>query len=394
MNRSADGPRVAILTYSTRPRGGVVHALRLAEELHRLGLPVHLFALGDPAVGFFRDVAAPHTILPAPEPASTLEERVFASLATMQEALAAEAERFDIAHAEDCISARAAVAIGGGGDPWLVARTVHHVDDFTTEALVTCQRRSILEPDAVFVVSQFWRDLLRTEYGVDATVVRNGVDADRFARPPAFDPTALRERIGVTAGRFLFLTVGGIEPRKGSIELIEAMGDLKASLDDPPVLAVIGGHSFQDYAGYRSDVLDRASARGLEMGRDIVLLGTVEDDAMPAWYWAADAFAFPSVKEGWGLVVLEALAAGLPVVTTDLPVFREYLAPDEDAIMVPPADIERLAAAIRRVEFDQDLRERLASRGPAVAGRFSWEASARDHVDRYRRLWAEKGSNR
>ena len=223
------GPRVAILTYSTRPRGGVIHALRLAEELHRLAVPVHLFALGDPAAGFFRDVDAPHTIVPAPEPASTLEERVLASLAAMQDALASQVGRYEIAHAEDCISARAAAAIGSGGRPWTVVRTVHHIDDFSTEALVECQRRSVLEPDAVLVVSEFWRDLLRTEYGVEATVVSNGVDADRFARPQGFDPGALREAVGAR-GRFLFLTVGGIEPRKGSLELIEAMAELKASV--------------------------------------------------------------------------------------------------------------------------------------------------------------------
>jgi glycosyltransferase-like protein len=386
------GPRVALLTYSTRPRGGVIHALRLAEELHRLSLPVHLFALGDPATGFFRDVAAPHTIVPAPEPAPTLEERVFASLAAMEEALASQAGRYDIAHAEDCISARAAAAIGSGGDPWVVARTVHHLDDFTTEALVECQRRSVLEPDAVLVVSGFWRDLLRSEYGVEATVVPNGVDADRFARPEGFDAGALRASVGAE-GRFLFLTVGGIEPRKGSKELIEAMAALKGSLDEGPMLAVVGGHSFQDYAAYRGGVFDRAEALGLEIGRDVVLLGTVEDDALPAWYWAADAFAFPSVKEGWGLVVLEALAAGLPVVTTDLPVFREYLSHDEDAILVPPADPERLAAALRRVACEPDLRRRLARNGPQVARRFTWEASARDHAALYRRLWETGGPN-
>ena len=176
-------PRVALLTYSTRPRGGVVHALRLAEELHRQGTAVHLFALGDPAVGFFRDVVAPHTIVPAPEPAPTLEERVFGSLQTLTDALvSAFRDDYDIAHAEDCISARAALdARGTGGHP-LVLRTVHHVDDFTTEVLVDCQRKSIVGPDRVLVVSEFWRSVLRDEFAVDALVVTNGVDVDQIGR--------------------------------------------------------------------------------------------------------------------------------------------------------------------------------------------------------------------
>ena len=381
------GPRVAILTYSTRPRGGVIHALRLTEELHRLGVRVHLFALGDPAVGFFRDVAAPHTIVRAPEPAPTLEERVFASLEALEQALATEATGFDIAHAEDCISARAAVAIRDRGAAWVVVRTVHHVDDFTTKVLVECQRRSILEPDAVCVVSEFWRGVLREEYGIEAIAVTNGVDADRFVRPDGFDPTELKERVGARE-RFLFLTVGGIEPRKGSMELIEAMAKLKAAVDAAPVLAVVGGHSFQDYARYRSDVFDRAAALGLEMGRDVVLLGTVPDAGLPAWYWAADAFVFPSVREGWGLVVLEALAAGLPVVATDLPVFREYLTDERDAMLVRPRNAELLAGVMRRIVSDSELRGRLSARGPGVARRFSWVRSARAHAQLYRRVWA------
>lgn len=392
MSRS-DVPRVAMLTYSTRPRGGVVHAVHLAEELHRLGAPVHLFALGDPATGFYRDVAAPCTIAPAPAPAPTLEERVFASVDALREALSTKGADFDIAHAEDCISARAATAIGTDGEPWLVARTVHHVDDFTTQALIDCQQRSILEPDVVFVVSGFWRELLRNDYGVDAAVVRNGVDAGRFARPDGFDPGAVRAEVGAR-DRFLFLTVGGIEPRKGSMQLIEAMAELRSTLDVPPVLAVVGGHSFQDYAVYRSEVLARAADLGLEIGRDVVIVGTVDDEAMPAWFWAADAFAFPSVKEGWGLVVLEALASGLPVVTSDLPVFREYLTQDENALLVQPGDAGDLAAAMRDLVSDRDLRRRLSARGPGVAERFSWEASARDHAEIYRRLWAAKVGSR
>ena len=59
-------PRIALVTYSTKPRGGVVHCLELAEALYRAGCPVHVFALGDPAAGFFRPTAVPHTIFPAP----------------------------------------------------------------------------------------------------------------------------------------------------------------------------------------------------------------------------------------------------------------------------------------------------------------------------------------
>lgn len=393
MRGSEGRPRVALLTYSTKPRGGVVHTLYLAESLHRLGEDVHVFALGDPDEGFFRPTGIPHTIVPAPRPEGTLEERVFRALDRFREGLAGLVPRvYDIVHAQDCIAARVASRLGEA-DPHLVTvRTVHHVDDFTTPALVDCQRRSILEPDHVLVVSQFWRRALRQEYGVEAGVVTNGVDEERFRRHPGSDWAALRSRVGAQ-GRVLFLTVGGLEPRKGSLELVEALALVKAAVDPSPVLAVVGGHSFQDHDPYRERVLARADALGLGPSRDLVMLGTVPDAELPCWYWAADALAFPSVKEGFGLAVLEAMAAGLPVVVTDIPVFREYL-DEEVALFVPPGDPQALAAALIRLALDPRERERLARAGPGVAARFTWEATARQHGAIYRHLIESRSASR
>jgi glycosyltransferase involved in cell wall biosynthesis len=217
---------------------------------------------------------------------------------------------------------------------------VHHIDDFTTAALIDCQRQAVLEPDAVFVVSEVWRRTLRAEFGVDAQVVHNGVDGARFAPIPPSRRDEFRARVGAD-GRFLFLAVGGVEPRKGSIHLFEALARLTERMSPSPVLAVIGGQSFQDYEQYRTSALDRAERLGLTLGCDVILLGTVPDADMPAWYRSADALAFPSVKEGFGLAVLEAMSAELPVVASDLPVFREYLVPDRDALMPPVATCRR-----------------------------------------------------
>jgi glycosyltransferase-like protein len=375
------GPRVALVTYSVKPRGGVVHTLCLAEALYRLGAAVTVVSLGDPARGFYRPVDAPWMIVGPPADAPTLEGRVFQSADTLARGLSL-AERFDVLHAQDCISGRAAVAVRDELRAPVV-RTVHHVDDFTTPALVECQRRAILEPDRVLVVSRYWRARLRDEYGVDADVVYNGADG----RPvPRLDPARraqLRRQVGAGDGRFVFLAVGGIEPRKGSVHLLAALGRLRAELDPSPLLVVVGGHSFQDYAAYRDAALASLPGLGLEPGRDVVQLGMVSDDALGDWYAAADALAFPSLKEGWGLAVLEAMQAGLPVVATDIPVFREYLTDGVDALLVPPADAERLAAAMRSLVVDGGLRRRLVAGAHDVARRFTWEASARRHVEIY-----------
>ncbi|HZV52975.1 MAG TPA: MSMEG_0565 family glycosyltransferase [Candidatus Dormibacteraeota bacterium] len=381
-------PRVALVTYSTKPRGGVVHTLHLAEALQALGQPVHVFALGDPGQGFYRSSGVPHTVVPAPPWAPTLEERVWRNVDALTEALEGAARDFDLLHVQDCIAARAAVRVRDAGLPVKVVRTVHHVDDFTTPALIECQRRSIVDPDRVLVVSDYWRRLLRREYGVEAEVVTNGVDARRFARADGRARARLRGRLGLGDG-FLYLTVGGIEPRKNSLALIEALAMVRARLRPSPRLAVVGGHSFQDHAAYREMVLDRARELGLRVSGadgDVLLPGTVPDAQLPAWYHAADAFVFPSVREGWGLAVLEAMAAGLPVIASDIPVFREYLEPGRGVLLVPPEDRDALASTMARLATDPELRASLARQGPEVAAAYRWERCGRQHLALYRRL--------
>ncbi len=377
------GPRIALLTYSTKPRGGVVHTLALGEALHAAGADVTVVTLGDPAAGLYREVAAPTLILPAPTDRETLEEKVFASIDALEAGLRAAGDRFDVLHTQDCISARAAARIRDSGVPVPVFRTVHHMDDFTTQALIDCQIRAIHEPDRVLVVSDHWRQRLRAEYDVSSELVWNGVDVDLFATADPGLVERLRARSGVGRHRFLFLAVGGLEPRKGSIHLIRALAVLKERMANPPAVAVLGGHSFQDYEAYRTACLREIDELGLELGRDVVVLGTVPDAELVGWYHATDALAFPSTNEGWGLAVLEALAAGRPAVTSDLPVFFEYLTDGVSALMPPVGDHLALADALERVATDADLRERLVDGGRPVAAKYSWASSAARHLDLY-----------
>lgn len=374
--------RIAMVTYSTKPRGGVVHTLHVAEALSDLGWPVHLFALGDPGAGFFRPVRVPATIFDAPGREGTLEERVAASTDALAGGLTGRlAGRFDAVHVQDCIAARAAMRVrdAEGGIP--VIRTVHHVDDFTTPALIECQRRSILDPDHLIVVSRDWRRRILAEFGRRADVVTNGVDLDRFAGPAATDGAVLRARAGARDG-FLFLTVGGLEPRKGSLELVEALARVRREVSPPPAMAVVGGHSFQDHTPYASRVMARAAELGLGPETGLTVVGTVGEDELTGWYQAADGFVFPSVKEGWGLALIEALAAGLPAVAADLPVFHEFLSGD-DALLVQPGNSRALAAGMRRLVEDGGLRESLGRNGPITASRFTWRRCAEEHAAIY-----------
>ncbi|TCC62325.1 MSMEG_0565 family glycosyltransferase [Kribbella pittospori] len=382
---AVDRLRLALTTYSVKPRGGVVHTLELAEALQAAGVDVTVIALSDQGKGFFREVGVPVRLVDAPPPAPTLEERVFQSIATLTDFLTEIGDQFDIVHSQDCISARAAARVRDAGTPFRLIRTVHHVDDFTTQALMDCQRNAILEPDDVLVVSKLWQDLLLRDYGVEARIVTNGVRTDRFgAGVTELRRKELRERINA-GDRFVYLTVGGIEPRKGTAYLVEALARLKATHPNPPMLAIIGGHSFQDYRAYREKVLDSLEPSGLQLGTDVVLLGTVSDEELPEWFGAADGFAFPSMKEGWGLVVLEAMAAGLPVVTSDIDVFHEFLTDEQDALMTGAGDTASLAQGLARLVDDEATRQRLARRGPAVAAAYPWSVTAEQHLEVYRR---------
>ncbi len=372
--------RIAIATYSVRPRGGAVHSVELAEALAAAGVNTTLVALGDPAQGFFRSTDVPVHIVEAPARAGTLTERVFSHIEALTSGLAELAGRFDIVHTQDCISARAAARVRDGGGGFRLFRTVHHIDDFTTPALIECQDAAITEPDRVLVVSEPWRRRLLDDYGVGAAVVTNGVRVERFAG--AARSPELRASINA-ADRHLFLTVGGIEPRKGSRYLVEALGLLKAMPGPRPMLAVVGGHSFQDYRAYRDEVLGSLGDHGLRLGDDIVLVGTVPDEELPGWFAAADSFVFPSISEGWGLVILEAMAAGLPVVASDIEVFGEFLTHDVDAVMTQAANPSSLAAGMARVRDDPELAQRLRVAGSATANRYSWINTARRHIELY-----------
>jgi glycosyltransferase-like protein len=386
------GDEIILVSHSTRPRGGLVHTLHLAEALQRLGEPVRVVAVGDPAEGLFRPTTVPTTVVGAPPSGPTLEARVIAAVDALAGALSELAAGAGVLHAQDCIAARAAARVRDANEGMPpVVRTVHHVDAFTTPALVDCQRRAILEPDRVLVVSEHWRQQLLDDYGVLATVVSNGVDPARFPPVGIEEREALRARVG-SQGRFLVLTVGGVEPRKGTVTLFEAMGELKRRLQPAPVLAVVGGHSFQDYRPYREAALARLPGLGLEIGGDVVLLGTVSEADLGGWYRAADAFAFPSLEEGFGLAPLEALAAGLPVVASDIPVFGEFLVDDESALLVPPGDSDALAGALHALAADPALQSRLAKAGAPVVERFTWEASALQHQAVYASLSVATGA--
>jgi glycosyltransferase-like protein len=380
--------RVAMLTYSVKPRGGVVHAIELARALRGRGHRVEIAALAREGEGFFRDPGVPvHLVRHVPDPDAAFDDRVAGMIAAYRDGLRPllGSGRFDIVHAQDCLSASAALELRDEGTVAHVVRTVHHVDDFRSPSLVACQDRSIRDPDRVVCVSEAWVGRLHDEFGVEAGLVTNGVELERF-RPPADAASRDRDRAALDlGGRLCVLAIGGIEPRKGSLTLVEGFAGLWRALPARrPLLVIGGGATLFDYR----DEVDRFWARARELGvaADVRALGALGDDAVARAYRAADVLAFPSVKEGFGLVPLEALAAGLPVVAADIDVLRAFLDHGRNALLVPPGDGAALAAALERVACDPALSGRLRAEGLRTAERYSWARAAAAHEPEYARL--------
>ena len=385
--------KVAMLTYSVKPRGGVEHALAVAEALAQRGHEVCVSALAQPGEGFFRSTpveVATHLIEHVPTE-TVFDERILAMVAAYREGLRPLLAdgAFDVVHAQDCISANAALDLRDEGVIGHVVRTVHHVDDFISPSLIACQDRSILRPDLVLCVSRPWVERLADEFGIAARLVRNGVDRDRFRAPrDATERAADRDVLGL-GDRLTVLTVGGIEPRKGSLTLLEGFARLRERVgEQDPLLLVVGGATLFDYR----DEIDRFSARARELGVSdhVRVVGTVTPAELERHYRAADVFAFPSTKEGFGLVALEALAAGLPVVTSEIDVFRTFLAHGESALLSPAGDGSALGESLARLARDPALRERLVAGGRKVVDAYGWDVAAAAHEDAYRSFTAER----
>ena len=380
--------RVAVLTYSVKPRGGVVHSLELARALAARGHRVEIAALARAGEGFFRrpDVPA-HLVRFQPDESMDFDARVAAMIAAYRDGLRPwlAGGRFDVVHAQDCLSANAALGLRDAGVIPHVLRTVHHVDEFRSPSLIACQDRSILAPDMVVCVSRAWVEPLRAQFGVEAGVVTNGVDLGRF-RPPALAAERAADREALDLGdRLTVLAIGGIEPRKGSLTLLEGFAGLRLSLAARrPLLLIGGGATLFDY---RSEV-DRFWERAAELGvaAHVRSLGPLSDELVARAYRAADVLAFPSAREGFGLVPLEALAAGLPVVASDIDVLREFLVDGGNALLVPPGDGAALAAALGRVATEPGLAARLRVEGLHTAARYSWDACAAAHESGYAAL--------
>jgi glycosyltransferase involved in cell wall biosynthesis len=175
--------------------------------------------------------------------------------------------------------------------------------------------------------------------------------------PPAPAPP------GTPAPGTYLLTVGESSPRKGYDVLLQALGQ-----DNTGISLVIAGPPASDEARLQS------LAAQLGLGSRVVRLRTVSDSELACLYAGAIALCFPSIAEGFGLPVLEAMGAGLPVIASDIPITRELA--DDAAVFVDRSEPGAWKEAIREVTSQRGLRRELSNAGKRRARRFTWERTA------------------
>jgi alpha-1,3-rhamnosyl/mannosyltransferase len=225
-------------------------------------------------------------------------------------------------------------------------------------------------------VSDFTARTMVTELGIDRAridVVSPGVSP--MFRPmdaPDAAPVLARHRL---ADLGYILAVSTIEPRKNFDRLLAAHARLPPALRARTTLVIAGGRGW-------GRALDDDRAAQAQRDGSLRLLGHVPDVELVALYARAAVVAYPSLYEGFGLPVLEAMACGAPVVTSDSTALRDTAG--DAALLVDPLDTDAIAAALRRVLEDADLAAGLRARGTAHAARFTWERMATGMLESWR----------
>jgi phosphatidylinositol alpha-mannosyltransferase len=197
-------------------------------------------------------------------------------------------------------------------------------------------------------------------------IIPNGVDLDRFADAEPFDEWC--------DGTLNILFVGRLEERKGLEYLLRAYHRLRKRRVDARLLVMGDGPRRRQYRRY-------VALRGI---RDVEWLGRVSDDEKARWFATADIFCAPSTgQESFGIVLLEAMAAGVPIVASDIHGYKNVVQRNAQGLLVEPRNHRALAAALYALAHDPEMRARLGAAGRQRALDYSWDRVTERVVDYY-----------
>lgn len=349
-----------VCPYSFDVPGGVqAHVLQLAEVMRGYGHHVSVLAPSSPHVELPDYVVSGGKAVPIPYNGSVARLRFGPATHRLVKKWLANGE-FDVLHLhEPNAPSLSMLALQAAEGP--IVATFH---TSTTKSLTLSVFQGILRPYHEKIVGRIAvSDLARRwqmeALGSDAVEIPNGVDVDSFATAPLLDGYPRPGRSVLFLGRF-------DEPRKGMSVLLRALPGLVAEFPDVEVM-VVG----------RGDEAELASEAG-DLARHLRFLGLVDDAEKASAMRSADVYCAPNTGgESFGIVLVEAMAAGTAVVASDLDAFRRVLEDGEAGRLVPVDDAAALAAALVEMLRDDEARARYVAAAALAVRRYDWSVVAR-----------------
>jgi D-inositol-3-phosphate glycosyltransferase len=420
-SRSGDNEhmRIAMISFHTCPlatlggkdTGGMnVYVRDLTRELGRRGVGVDVFTRS-------QDEHVPHVLhdlgygnrivhVPAGPETPVSKEGLAAYLPKFVEGIKKFAEKkeveFNLIHAHYWLSGLAALELQKEWRTPIIqmfhtlakmkSRVARTPEENASHLRLESEQRLLREADSIVAATQAELAQLQWLYGAEPgriSVISPGVDTSRFYPIPKDEAL---EFIGSPARSCMLLYVGRIEPLKGIDTLIEAMAILKRKgfLDMHPLcLAIIGGdpHASREQMSLEMERLKQLR-QSLGIGDLVTFLGRRDQDTLQYYYSAAEIVVVPSHYESFGMVALEAMACGTPVVASETGGLAFLVRDGETGFHVPAADAEALAERLASLVEDEELRRKLANQAAEYARGFSWSIIADQILELYAALLA------
>ncbi len=279
-----------------------------------------------------------------------------------------ERERFDVLHLHEPLASSVPLTmlhLKGASQSLYVGtfhayarRSIYSTSDWAYYSARAFLGHYIRRLDGRIAVSDPAREFVSRFFPADYRIIPNGVDVQRF-RPGAAPLPQFAD------GKLNILYLGRMEQRKGPKYFIRAIPLIRRHFPNTRFIVAGDGKLRPAFEAF-------VARRGWQ---DVVFTGRVPAEDMPAMYASAHVYCAPNTGgESQGIVLLEALAAGRPVVASDIPGFRTVIRDKQDGLLVPPKNHEELAWAVCYLLGDEAARRRLADAGPIRASDFSWQS--------------------
>ena len=408
--------RIAMLSYHTCPlailggkdTGGMnVYVRDLTRELGRMGVHVDVFTRS-------QDEHVPHVVHElgygnrvvhvtagpeVPVAKQDLPDYIPEFVAGIKSFAAEKGFQYDLIHSHYWMSGLAAESLSDawGGTPIvhmfhtlgeMKNRIARSDDERESPERIAAEQRILDRADRIVVATLAEQTQLRFLYKVNERkleVIPPGVDTSHFYPIP---PDEAKQYLGLNPEDRMVLYVGRIEPLKGVSTLIEAMSCLKFKDQSGPVhLAIIGGEPDVTPEEMSTEMAHlQKLSDDLAMDQTVVFLGKRGQNTLPYYYSAAEVLVMPSHYESFGMVALEAMACGTPVIASDVGGLGFLVQDGETGYTVPDGEPDKLCEKLTLLLGDHALRERMGQRAVEVAQSYDWEKIAKQIVDVYEGL--------